>query len=144
MTQFLLVQASEPSSAQDGYRFHRVERQDTLFIDAAATNFTDKLTPVWSVTDQSGVADQLADETRDALLAGAPRLADTSLGHFLREQIARDVSLCMFWASDFLDLPTPDSVEKLFELLTEQLSSDGSWNWELYACWDRTRPKGGT
>ena len=138
-----LVQTFEPSSAHDCYCFHPVDQRDKLFTEAAVATFTDKLTPVWRVTDLSGGADQFADETREALLAGAA-LSDTSLGQFLKEQIARNASLCMFWASDFLDLPAPDSVETLFELLTEQLSSDGSWNWELYACWDSSHTKGGT
>ena len=138
MSQFLLLQAVHPITAAEGLTFDAVLANDHL-AEAAAANFRAELGTVWSVADASGGADSLADDAREVLLAGEA-LLETRLGRFLLEQIEAGRPMCLFWASDFVALPEPEDVPELIDLLTDQLQSDGSWNWELYARWRGAAP----
>ena len=137
MSQFLLVQSAEPSTDLAGISFHALSNE--LLVQAASYNFG---TPfVWSLTDESDGIDSMSDAAKDAIAAGAD-LRDTLLGQLLLEQIALGRDLCLFWGNDFQNLPILRNSDELIAIISEQLHSDGAWNWEIYALWRGTKASG--
>ncbi|WP_296253468.1 hypothetical protein [uncultured Stenotrophomonas sp.] len=133
MSQFLLVQSAEPSTNVAGVSFHALS--DELLVQAASHNFG---TPfVWSLTDQSGGIDSMSDAAKEAIAAGA-KIQDTLLGQLLLEQIELGRDFCLFWGDDFQNLPILRHSHELMAIISEQLHSDGAWNWEIYARWKST------
>ncbi|KRG63836.1 hypothetical protein ABB27_17320 [Stenotrophomonas terrae] len=130
MSQFLLVQSAEPSTDVAGVSFHALS--DELLVRAASHNFG---TPfVWSLTDESDGIDSMSDAAKNAIAAGA-ELQDTLLGQLLLEQIELGRDFCLFWGGDFQNLPVLRNSDELMAIISEQLHSDGAWNWEIYALW---------
>ncbi len=130
MSQFLLVQSAEPSTDVAGVSFHALS--DELLLRAASHNFG---TPfIWSLTDESDSIDSMSDAAKDAIAAGA-ELQDTLLGQLLLEQIELGRDFCLFWGDDFQNLPILRNSDELMAIISEQLQSDGAWNWEIYARW---------
>jgi len=135
MTQHMLIQTANPTCSLDDIVFTPVGTDpDCVFARAAVVLFPDRSIPIWKLSPRGAEMDPLADQARNSILDGVG-LRQTVLGALLHELVARGELFCLFWALDFADLPRPDSEADLFELLTEQLSSDRSWNWELYAWW---------
>lgn len=130
MSQFFLVQSAEPSTNIAGVSFHALS--DELLLQATSHNFG---TPfVWSLTDESGGIDSMSDAAKDAIAAGA-ELQDTLLGQLLLEQIELGRDFCLFWGADFQNLPIMRNSDELMAVISEQLHSDGTWNWEIYVRW---------
>ncbi|WP_269792379.1 hypothetical protein [Stenotrophomonas sp. Iso1] len=89
------------------------------------------------MTDESEGIDSMSDAAKDAIAAGA-ELQDTLLGQLLLEQIELGRDFCLFWGDDFQNLPVLRNSDELMAIISEQLHSDGAWNWEIYALWKGT------
>jgi hypothetical protein len=78
--------------------------------------------------------DDPADQARRALLSGV-NVQATAIGQLLQKFVAAKCSFCLFWASDYSDLPAPQSLHELLSLVSAQLHPVGSSNWEIYVHW---------
>ena len=135
MSQFLLIQATDPTAMAADLQFTDVKVALPGIAAAVADIFLDRTIPVWEVRPRHGAMDDVADRARESIMAGRS-VQDTELGALLSGVMDRGWSLRLFWGVDCRDLPEATTREALWEQLTLQLRSDGSWNWELYLAWN--------
>lgn len=133
MTQFLLVASTHPYSQFSNLTFSRVD-EGSFLADVASVLFPSRRTSVWSVAAERKETGELAYEAREEIRAGK-KVDDTTLGCLVQHAMNRQDSFALFYAADFVQLPTARAPESLLGLIDEQLRVNDGSSLELYALW---------
>lgn len=134
MTQFLLIEAPTPHVGPLADLVFEDVDSDEFLRHAASAVFPGRRGKFWSVY-RRGEADLFYESW--AQLADGVALESTTLGVLLLQVANRGHRFCLFWASDYADLPRTSGRAALFGEVERQLRAhDGASSLELYLCWD--------